>query len=550
MNRTILFFALGVAWFFPVWASARRSHQCPKSPATSQTMLPAGSEPPGPRIPTNPQPAGIKLNTLILGSTTTPSTLSGTVSDLVGTSTYSTTWGGVVPALQVGRVALGVVNSTINGALYKPLPSSFVVNATGASTLAPQVVFVPDGSVVSYISSISLTQGNHMVNPLVQGRDATLIIQGCSSLGFNANFEVTVEAPGLRSVLSASAFIDSRINDGAWDGDPSDRYASVVIPGRLVVPGMSVKVTLLNSLGTNMGRPELFPTTVNLGPSVDSFIAPVPIIHLVPVSVGGVLPPMFTHPDQMDRFVKAVRDRLPFGVQFVIAPTLDWDTLVRLTTPPWEQPDPTKVWMSVEWGLLYLHRPETLGVVIGVIDGNSAPGRFLGGVASGMTIKASGGQYLPSAAILDYGPETSAEILAHEFGHQSQREHAPSVSLSGQVAANPDGGYPYQMANSTTATGFTAVYTGIERYPARGLVGSSTEQLGSHDIMSYGGYFQYNYPSDYTWDGVLGYWKSKMGTMLLPVMGPTQDPLISSALNDPDPAHSFLTVESSLLAVP
>lgn len=423
--------------------------------------------------------------------------------------------------------------------------------------------YLPSGTTAGYITGLQVTQGpqNEIGSvPLVANKPALLKIFGCGLNFTSAQYSVVVTSFGQSFNYSLSGSVSNSVNEGAWDQDPIARYTSLVIPSGIVSPGMQISVTMVNAPPAPFGRTDLFPITQTATPAFVQLSSPVRRIRFVPITVNGVLPALFQDGVGWQRMMDRVRCLLPFSdINFAVYQAYAWEDLARLV-PPWEQNDPVATWKAITY-IIYHYVGGGNDPVVGMLDYNTYAGSFLGTVYSGITLGNTDGSSLPASTILGFGngPETTGEILAHEFGHQSQRKHAPSISVKGQAADNPDIYYPYRTANSTSGLMFnylTEYWGGIsgEMAPSRGAVGTGSEIHGSHDVMSYGGYFAENGISDYTHSAIRQYWGSSPITsgFTATVAAPAQPDLpqeLKDSLKIKNPTAAYEHVRKSLTVV-
>lgn len=273
---------------------------------------------------------------------------------------------------------------------------------------------------------------------------------------------------------------------------------------------MVVSVTMTNAPEAPFGRADLFPTTMSLSPSILIPNWGALPVRVVIISQAGINPPIYQDGNSWSMMMDHINTILPWTDLRQNMTYYGPIPIEDLAPYPGQPNDPMDWWISITWGLY--HRVGGGFPIIGIIDGTTALGQFLGSGASGITI-GSNGSLLPAASILtwDGDPLSSGWVFAHEFGHTSGRRHAPSTSPTGQVAADPDFGYPYQNGNSSVGAMATFFETGAlsEYGPSRGSTGSPTETPSSHqahELMGYGGWWNSRGASDYTFGAIRQYW--------------------------------------------
>lgn len=479
----------------------------PTGPSTSATLIGPGGGGGG-----GGTTGGITLRCIILGTSTVPSTLTGTMSHLGGDTPFTLSWNGKTAAPPKGRTVLQFGPVPIGGTNYQPLPSTLALHYGNQNSCA--VTFVPPSTSVGFISGLEITQGTQTSAnnvPLQIGKKARLKIMGCG-LNFSwANYTVDVTVNGQTTSIGLSDSVSPAVNNGAWDGDPIARYTSLDLPDYLVWSGMMVTVKMTNAPTAPYGRTDLFPTTMTLSPSIlipNWGSLPVRVVLL---SQNGVLPPIYQNTTAWSAMMDRINTLLPWGDLRANMTYLGPIPIENLRPDAWQQNDPMAWWNSITWGLYY-----QIGggyPIIGIIDQMTPLGQLLGsGGIKGLTA-VSNGALLPAAAILAWDGDTvsSAETFAHEFGHTSGRHHAPSVNPQGQVADSTDYGYPYQSGNSSVGAmaTFFDTYATNEYAPSRGATGSSTENQTfqqSHELMGYGGWYLSKGTSDYTFGAIRQYW--------------------------------------------
>ncbi|MBL0313298.1 MAG: hypothetical protein IPP78_11415 [Holophagaceae bacterium] len=484
----------------------------PTGQSTSATLIgPGGGGPGGGGGGTT---AGITLRCNILGASSTPLTVSGQASHLGGDATFNLPWNGKITGIPNGRAVLQFREISVGTTNFQPLPSNRVLHYSNQNTCA--VTYVPSSTVVGFISGLEITQGTqNSANsvPLEIGKKALLKIQGCG-LNFSwANYTVDVTVNGQTTSFGLMDSVSPAVNNGAWDGDPIPRYASLALPDYLVWPGMMATVRLTNAPAAPFGRTDLFPTTMTISPTISIPSWGALPVRVILISQGGVTPPIHQNGQAWAGMMNRINTLLPWremGLNMTYGGPVDMAELIHTFVQPWQQSDAKSVWEGITWGLYY--RYGNGYPVIGIFDGTVSTGKWLANTYGGLTIT-SNGALLPAATIASWvdDVDSTAEVFAHEFGHTSGRRHAPSVAWNGTVAADPDYSFPYQNGNSSVGAMFTAFGANgnIEFGPSRGATGSGTEKANgqSHELMGYGGtWFGYQGTSDYTFGAIRQYW--------------------------------------------
>lgn len=492
MQKTLC--ALGIALTWPLLA---------QSPQDTTLISDGGGG-------STPGTVGITLQCSILGASATPSAVTGAMRHLGGDATFNVPWNGRTSAPARGRTLLQFDSPSIGGVVYTALPSSRVLHYGKQSDCA--VTYVPSSTVAGFIAGLELTQGTQTAAnsvPLIAYRDGVLKILGCGLNFTTASYQVTFTANGVTTDYFVNGNLSPSVNDGAWDGD-GRRCTFLPIPGDLLVPGVQISVTLINAPEAPFGRSDLFPAARTLTPGFVQLANPVPTIRIVPITYGGKIPPMMMNGAKWFAMVEKLKRFLPFrDLSFQYYDPLAYESLTALIAP-WNR-TAQNCWVTLTQGMYY-----AVGAgdpVVGIIDGLSPAGLELGSFAGGITLT-NGSSILPASTILTWEnlSTESAQVFAHEFGHQSQRRHAPSKTPApgSQAASDPDNTYPYQKGNSSTGAMFTHQdSTGIrDLAPSRGAYESATEKPYSHELMGYGGFPANAGTSDYTYLAIQKYWGS------------------------------------------
>ncbi len=391
--------------------------------------------------------------------------------------TASQTLTGLVP----GSYTVSSVAVVSGGTTYSPSPANQSVSVS-AGTVAPASVFYAAGgggaTLNLTISGVYLTQATQRPDgsvPLVAGRNAYLRVFTLANESNSVQPQVRVRLYN-GAVLVQTYTITAPAGSVPLVVNESSLTSSwnVLVPGALVQPNLKVladvdptAVTAESDESDNQFPVSGVPGAVDVR-SLPSFqLRFVPVLQQVNGLQGNVTA------GNTESFLAVLKQQLPVG-----AYNADVRAPYSTTAPVLENNNGNGAWGTILSEMLAVRAGDaSTRYYYGVVKTTYGSGVAGMGYVGGGARSAIGWDYLPSGS----------GVMAHELGHNMDRQHAPCGGVAG-----PDPGYPY----------------------AGGLIGMwgldlTTLTLKSPatfaDLM---GYCNPSWVSDYNWSAMVTYRQS------------------------------------------
>jgi len=380
-----------------------------------------------------------------------------------------------LPDLQPGRYEITVDEVTSGGITYSATPPSQTVTVVAAATVTATVSYGRPAapSLNLLIDGLHLTQSTQTPNgdvPLVDGREAYLRVFVLSNEASSAAPEVRVRLY-VRGDLRSTLTIPARGSSPPTSKEESRLGSSwnVLIPGSLVGPGLSVlaEVDPDNAIAERNEADNEFPASGTPQATLVRTAPPLGV-RFVPVRQRANELQGDVSSGNKSRFLESARRMFPL-------PGTESDVHAVYTTTtsdPLQPDDGNGAWITV------LSEIDALRVA----EGTSR--NYYGVVRIGYASGLSGMGYLGLPTAIGYDDELDrSRVMAHELGHNWDREHSPCGNPGGV-----DPRYPYPG-------GEIGVY-GLD---------VPSEELKAPSVPDIMGYCRNPWISDYTYQAVLDY---------------------------------------------
>ncbi|MBA3346778.1 MAG: hypothetical protein H0T44_15995, partial [Gemmatimonadales bacterium] len=377
--------------------------------------------------------------------------------------------------LQPGLYEVTVDEVTSGGTTYSATPPNRTVTVAAGATATATVSYGRPAapSLNLLIDGLHLTQSTQTPEgdvPLVDGRDAYLRVFVLSNEASSATPEVRVRVY-VRGDLRSTLRVPARGSSAPTSKDESRLGSSwnVRIPGSLVGPGLSVlaDVDPENTIAERNEADNDFPAS-GTPQAVVVRTAPALGVRFVPVRQRANDLQGDVSAANKSRFLESARRMFPL-------PGSESDVHAVYTTTtsdPLQADDGNGAWFTV------LNEIDALRVA----EGTSR--NYYGVVRIGYPSGLSGMGYLGLPTAIGYDDELDrSRVMAHELGHNWDREHSPCGNPGGV-----DSRYPYPG-------GLIGVY-GLD---------VPSEELKAPSVPDIMGYCRDPWISDYTYRAVLDY---------------------------------------------